>query len=109
LRIASAPASSRRSRADLHDIRAEAEVFLFMAARAQHVRETILPALRDDRPVLCDRFSDATVAYQGFGRGLDVDVIRKMNDFATASLAPSLTILFDLRPSGKRNTGRRSL
>jgi dTMP kinase len=79
-----------------YEINAEAEVFLFMAARAQHVRETILPALRENKLVLCDRFSDATLAYQGFGRGLDIDFIRKMNLFAAHSLKPALTILFDL-------------
>ncbi len=79
-----------------YEINAEAEVFLFMAARAQHVRETILPALRNNQLVLCDRFSDATLAYQGFGRRLDIDFIRQINVFASASLTPALTILFDL-------------
>ena len=79
-----------------YEINAEAEVFLFMAARAQHVRETIIPALSDDKLVLCDRFSDATQAYQGFGRGLDSDFIRQINVFASASLKPAMTILFDL-------------
>lgn len=79
-----------------YEINAEAEVFLFLAARAQHVRETIIPALKNNQMVLCDRFSDATLAYQGFGRGLDIEFIRTMNLFASRSLKPALTILFDL-------------
>ena len=77
-------------------IGAEAELLLFAAARAQHVRETILPALEADQWVLCDRFADATLAYQGFGRELDVAFIRTLNDFSTCSLKPDLTLLFDL-------------
>lgn len=77
-------------------IGAEAELLLFAAARAQHVRETILPALEAGRWVLCDRFADATLAYQGFGRGLDKAFIRTLNDFSSCSLKPDLTMLFDL-------------
>ncbi len=77
-------------------IGAEAELLLFAAARAQHVRETILPALEAGQWVLCDRFADATLAYQGFGRELNVAFIRTLNDFSTCSLKPDLTLLFDL-------------
>ena len=77
-------------------IGAEAELLLFAAARAQHVRETILPALEAGQWVLCDRFMDATLAYQGFGRELNVAFIRTLNDFSTCSLKPDLTLLFDL-------------
>ena len=77
-------------------ISAEAELLLFAAARAQHVRETILPALKEGQWVLCDRFTDATLAYQGFGRGLDADVIRNLNAFSALSLRPDMTLLFDL-------------
>jgi dTMP kinase len=77
-------------------IGAEAELLLFAAARAQHVRETILPALEERQWVLCDRFADATLAYQGFGRGLDTAFIRSLNDFSACSLKPDLTLLFDL-------------
>ena len=77
-------------------IGAEAELLLFAAARAQHVRETILPALQEGRWVLCDRFSDATSAYQGFGRGLDAGFIRTLNAFSAQALKPDLTFLFDL-------------
>jgi dTMP kinase len=78
------------------DMGAEAELLLFAADRAQHVREVILPALEAGRWVLCDRFTDATLAYQGFGRGLDVAFIRTLNDLAACSLKPDLTLLFDL-------------
>ena len=77
-------------------IGAEAELLLFAAARAQHVRETILPALEEGQWVLCDRFSDATAAYQGFGRGLDDGFIRTLNAFSALNVTPERTILFDL-------------
>jgi dTMP kinase len=74
----------------------EAELFLFLSDRAQHVREVILPALQENQWVLCDRFSDATIAYQGFGRELDRNVVQQLTDFASASLMPDQTFLFDL-------------
>ena len=74
----------------------ETEMFLFCAARAQHVREKIMPALKQNMVVLCDRFSDATYAYQGFGRGLDQEFIRTVNDYSALLLKPDLTLLFDL-------------
>ena len=77
-------------------ISSEAELLLFMADRAQHVREMILPALDENRIVLCDRFSDATIAYQGFGRGMDLKDIENLNRFACADLKPDLTFLFDI-------------
>jgi dTMP kinase len=73
-----------------------AEMFLFAASRRQNVVEVIRPALDDGRVVLCDRFTDATLAYQGFGRLLDLDRLRMLNDWATSSLQPDLTVLFDL-------------
>jgi dTMP kinase len=79
-----------------HPICAEAEVLLFSAARAQHVRDIILPALQAGQVVLCDRFTDATLAYQGWGRGLNIDFIKGLNTFASFSLKPDLTLLFDL-------------
>ncbi|ACM20506.1 thymidylate kinase [Geotalea daltonii FRC-32] len=72
-----------------------AELLLYAAARAQHVEEVIKPALADDCIVLCDRFTDATVAYQGYGRGLDLDSIGYLNQLATSGLKPQLTILLD--------------
>ncbi|HEX7534675.1 MAG TPA: dTMP kinase [Syntrophales bacterium] len=75
---------------------AETELLLFSAARAQHIREVIGPAVKAEKVVLCDRFSDATIAYQGFGRGLDIDFIGRINDFSSAGLKPHFTLLFDL-------------
>ncbi len=86
------------------------EVFLFMAARQQHVAEKLGPWLRRGRLVLCDRYADATVAYQGWGRGVDRDLIRELNLRATGGLLPDLTLLFDLPPAaGFRRIGRRRL
>ncbi|HUJ12867.1 MAG TPA: dTMP kinase [Thermoanaerobaculia bacterium] len=73
-----------------------AELFLFAASRRQNTIEVIRPALAQGRVVLCDRFTDATLAYQGFGRRLDLDRLRWLNDWATDSLHPDLTLLFDL-------------
>ena len=75
---------------------AETEMFLFCAARAQHVREVIMPALEQGKVVLCDRFSDATYAYQGFGRGLNQEFIKLINDYSALLLKPDMTLLFDL-------------
>ncbi|KQC07791.1 MAG: hypothetical protein APR62_05955 [Smithella sp. SDB] len=72
------------------------EMFLFCAARAQHVRDVIMPALKQGKIVLCDRFSDATYAYQGAGRGLDEKFIGLVNDYSSMLLKPDLTLLFDL-------------
>jgi len=79
------------------EICSKAELLLFSAARAQHVKDVIIPVLKEDTVVLCDRFYDATIAYQGFGRGLDIDFIRILNDFSSANLKPGLTLLFDLQ------------
>ncbi|OGL07385.1 MAG: dTMP kinase [Candidatus Rokubacteria bacterium RIFCSPLOWO2_02_FULL_72_37] len=85
-----------------------AEVFLFMAARRQHVAEKIRPWLGRGRLVLSDRFTDATLAYQGHGRGVDLGLIRELNVRATEGIAPDLTLLFDLDPAeGFRRIGRR--
>jgi len=73
----------------------KAELLLYAAARAQHIDEVIRPALKNGVIVLCDRFTDATVAYQGFGRGLDQELIRDLNETATADCKPDLTILID--------------
>ena len=87
------------------------EVFLFMAARQQHVSEKIRPWLDRGRVVLCDRYADATVAYQGYGRGVDPDLIRELNARATSGVMPDLTLLFDLDPGAglrrNRAKGRR--
>ena len=73
-----------------------AELFLFAASRRQHVVEIIRPALDRGATVLCDRFTDSTLAYQGFGRRIDLDKLRMLNGWATDSLTPDLTLLFDL-------------
>jgi dTMP kinase len=87
-----------------------AEMFLFMAARQQHVAEKLTPWLRAGRVVLCDRYTDATVAYQGYGRGVDLDLIREMNVRATGGVLPDLTLLFDLDPrAGLTRIGARRL
>jgi dTMP kinase len=74
------------------------EVFLYAAARAQHIEEIILPALKSGRLVLCSRFFDSTVAYQGYGGGLDLAVLADINRIVSGSLVPDLTIIFDLDP-----------
>jgi dTMP kinase len=75
---------------------ARAELLLFLAARAQLVARVIMPALEAGKWVICDRFSDATIAYQGYGRGLDVEAIKSLDEFATGGLSPDRTILLDL-------------
>jgi len=74
----------------------ETEAYLIFAARRQHVDHVIKPALAQGKTVVCDRFSDSTMAYQGYGRGLDLRILRTMNDWATGKLAPQLTLLFDV-------------
>jgi dTMP kinase len=75
------------------------ELFLYEAARAQHVLEFILPALKNGKVVICDRFIDATVAYQGYGRKLNLQLINKLNFIASFGLMPILTIYLDIIPS----------
>ena len=72
------------------------ESFLFLADRAQHVDCIIKPALNKGEIVLCDRHTDSTVAYQGYGRGLDINRINLLNEYATSGLKPDLTIVFDV-------------
>lgn len=72
------------------------ESFLFLADRAQHVDCIIKPALKNGVIVLCDRHTDSTVAYQGYGRGLDLEQIHKLNNIATSSLKPDLTVVLDV-------------
>jgi dTMP kinase len=75
---------------------ARAELLLYLAARAQLVAEVIVPALDSGKIVVCDRYGDASVAYQGGGRGLGTELVREMNRVATGGLSPDLTVLLDL-------------
>ena len=73
-----------------------AELYLFLADRAQHVREVIRPALKAGQIVFCDRYTDSTLAYQGYGRGLNPEHLRHTNEMATGGLLPDLTLLLNL-------------
>jgi dTMP kinase len=79
-----------------HDINAWTEVFLFLAARADHVERVIRPALARGAVIICDRFTDSTIAYQAYGRGLDQDLLRRLNREATGGISPNLTLLLDV-------------
>ena len=88
-------------RACLHDVRhvsmtAVAEMLLYSASRAQLVHEVIRPALAEGQIVLCDRFADSTIAYQGYGRGLDLADLRRITHLVTGDLRPDLTFLLDI-------------
>jgi dTMP kinase len=72
------------------------EILLFLAARAQHVEELIRPALADGKIVLCDRFGDSTLAYQGFGHKTDLKTLQTLLEFSTGGLKPDLTLLVDI-------------
>ena len=74
----------------------ETELFLYLADRAQHVREVIQPALRRGAIVICDRFADATVAYQGYGRKFPLKLVRALNRLAADKVMPDLTIVLDV-------------
>jgi dTMP kinase len=89
---------------------AEAELLLMNAARAQLVREVIRPALDTNKVVLCDRFFDSTIVYQGHGRGLDLVEVRRIVDYAIANTTPDLTLLLrvPLEVSEKRRAARQA-
>ena len=80
---------------DLHPL---AELLLYIADRVQHVKELIRPALSAGKAVICDRFFDATVVYQGYARGLDIGLINRMHHLILEGLKPDITILLDLAP-----------
>lgn len=87
-----------------------AELFLYLADRAQHIAEIIRPAQNAGQIVLCDRFADSTTVYQGYGRGLDVAMLNKLNDIAVAGAWPQCTLLLDLDPEqGLRRALARNL
>jgi dTMP kinase len=94
---------SEQIRGLLHDLRnrdmePSTEILLFSAARAQLVAQVIQPHLAAGGVVVCDRYADSTLAYQGYGHGLELEVLRQITDFATQGLKPDLTLLFDLEP-----------
>ena len=76
----------------------EAELFLFGASRAQLVSEVIHPALEEEKVVICDRFANSTLAYQGYGRELDLNIVAAFNNLVTQNLEPDLNILLDMPP-----------
>lgn len=72
------------------------EALLYAAARAQHVEELIRPALTEGNIVLCDRFTDSTLAYQGFGRGINLSMLEELNNLAISGVVPNITLILDL-------------
>ena len=85
------------------------ETWLFLAARTSHVHDVLFPALKVGELVVSDRFTDSTLAYQGYGRGLDLDRLRRLNAEATEGLVPDLTLLLDISPeAGLARTRARS-
>jgi len=83
------------------------ELFLYLADRAEHVRQVISPALEAGKIVISDRFSDATVAYQGYGRGLDIAWIEALNEKATQGILPEVTFLLDINPDLARQRAKK--
>lgn len=74
------------------------EALLYAAARSQHFAETVEPALKEGKVVLCDRFIDSSLTYQGVGRNLGIDAVKAINEFAIGDRMPDVTVLFDLEP-----------
>ena len=77
-----------------HKVYPVAELLLYEAARAQHTQQKIIPALEAGKAVICERYTMSSCAYQGYGRGIDMEIINKLNDIATLSLKPDLTLVF---------------
>jgi dTMP kinase len=84
------------------EMKNETEVLLYAASRAQHVREKIMPALEEGKVVLCDRFVDASIAYQGYGLGIPINKVKEVNMFATGGIKPNRTYLLDISPEDGR-------
>lgn len=93
------PASQLASKELWVPLSVPSELFLFLASRAQLVQEVIRPALAKGTTILCDRFTHSTLAYQGYARGLELDMLRHLNHIATGGLEPDLIVLLDLEPS----------
>ena len=91
----------------LTEMTAETEALLYAAARAQLVSEVILPALSAGKTVICDRYVDSSVAYQGYARGLGADMIHRINSYALENAVPDVTVFIDLRPSASFRSVRR--
>ncbi|NDV19821.1 dTMP kinase [Pseudodesulfovibrio sp. JC047] len=83
---------------DNKDITPITELFLYLADRAQHIEQVIRPALDAGDVVLCDRFADSTIVYQGYGRGLDTTILKQLNEVAVNGLWPDLTVVLDIDP-----------
>ncbi|MBC2712384.1 MAG: dTMP kinase [Desulfosarcina sp.] len=83
---------------DNRDLAPTAELLLYVADRVQHLETVVCPALAADKVVVCDRYFDATLVYQGYARGLDSDMIRQLHQLACKGLTPDLTLLMDLEP-----------
>jgi dTMP kinase len=83
---------------DSKDITPITELFLYLADRAQHIGQVIRPELEAGKIVLCDRFADSTIVYQGYGRGLDTTMLKHLNEVAVDGLWPDLTVLLDIDP-----------
>lgn len=81
---------------DNREMRSMTELLLYSASRSQHIQEVILPAIDSGCVVITDRFSDSTVAYQGYGRGLDIGLLKTLDGIVTGGLKPSITILLDI-------------
>ena len=79
------------------------EMFLFLADRSQHIDALIKPAIEQGKIVLCDRHTDSTIAYQGYGRGQDIELLKKLNEIAVNGLKPDLTLLFDVSTQTAQN------
>ena len=85
-----------------HEIPPAAELFLYLADRAIHVKEVIVPALARGAVIVCERYTDSTLAYQGYGRGLDLALLRRLNEMATGGVRPDLTVIIDLPATAAR-------
>lgn len=81
-----------------HKISPEVELLLFSASRSLLVDEIIIPALTDNKIVICDRFADSTLVYQGYGRGMDIDLVTRIIQMTTKNIIPNLTVLLDIEP-----------